>query len=217
MALIGRFRILNLSTPRRVMEIEVLRLSHRLPRDERISTHVALVARAFGASAIAYTGQHDSGLEDSVKRICERWGGKAGSDKGDSGGNPPGSETGFSISYEKSALPFIKAKKRAGYAIVHLTMYGIPVDSASAAIRTRERVLLVVGSEHVPPEVYRLADFNISVTNQPHSEVAALAITLDRLMGGKELGKTDFGGKVRIIPSERGKSVVESQSASGAQ
>ncbi|MFH0738219.1 MAG: tRNA (cytidine(56)-2'-O)-methyltransferase [Candidatus Micrarchaeota archaeon] len=180
------------------MEIEVLRLSHRLPRDERISTHVALVARAFGAKMIAYAGQHDSGLEDSVVRICERWGGKS-----------TGSDASFSISYVKSAIPFIKAKKREGFAIVHLTMYGLPVDGAAEAIRARERVLLVVGSEHVPPEVYHLADFNISVTNQPHSEVAALAITLDRLMKGAELDKRDFGGKVRIIPAGCGKNVEE--------
>ena len=48
------------------MHISVLRLDHRLPRDERITTHVALVARAFGASEMIYTGQYDSGLEKSI-------------------------------------------------------------------------------------------------------------------------------------------------------
>ncbi|MEW6748578.1 MAG: tRNA (cytidine(56)-2'-O)-methyltransferase [Candidatus Micrarchaeota archaeon] len=189
------------------MEIEVLRLSHRLPRDERISTHVALVARAFGASSITYTGQHDSGLEESVKRICERWGGKvAGS--GPEGAGAAGSC--FSISYEKSALPFIKKKKKEGFAIVHLTMYGLPVQDAVGRMREREKLLLVVGSEAVPGAVYQLADFNVAVTSQPHSEVAALAITLDRIMEGKELERTGFGGKVEIIPSERGKNVRQS-------
>lgn len=183
------------------MEIEVLRLSHRLPRDERISTHVALVARAFGASSIAYTGQHDSGLEDSVKRICERWGGKT---------SMTDPENAFSISYEKSAIPFIKQKKREGFAVVHLTMYGLPVQDAVGGMRGREKLLLVVGSEAVPGAVYQLADFNVAVTSQPHSEVAALAITLDRIMEGKALEKSDFGGKVEIVPSARGKNVRQS-------
>jgi len=175
------------------MHIEVLRLSHRLPRDERISTHVALVARAFGASSLAYTGQHDSGLEESVARICEKWGGKT----------PAG--TGFSVSYAKSAVSIIKAKKREGFSIVHLTMYGLPIQDAVPEIRKSGRILLIVGSEHVPGEIFALSDHNISVTSQPHSEVAALAIVLDRLMEGGELRGLDFGGRINIIPSAKGK------------
>ncbi len=198
------------------MEIVVLRLGHRLPRDERISTHVALVARAFGADSVAYTGQHDAGFEDSVRRICANWGGRT----------PAGSE--FGISYEKSAASFIRARKREGFAAVHLTMYGMPLAQKLPDINAREKILVVVGSEQVPREIYELADFNISVTGQPHSEVAALAITLDRLWGGRELqgeggqadadagaggagkGGFDFGGKVAIEPSERGKRVRRS-------
>jgi len=37
--------------------IEILRLGHRKKRDARLSTHVALVSRAFGASKIYYSGQ----------------------------------------------------------------------------------------------------------------------------------------------------------------
>jgi len=185
------------------MHIEILRLSHRLPRDERISTHVALVARAFGASSVTYTGQHDAGFELSVSRICENWGGRT-----QDGG-------GFSIQYVKSAVSFIKARKREGYAILHLTMYGLPLQDALPFVKGRDRLLIIVGSEQVPGEIYALADSNVSVTNQPHSEVAALAITLDRLMEGKELGSGgsdagfDFGGKVRIVPCERGKRFAE--------
>jgi len=173
------------------MHIEILRLGHRLPRDERISTHVALVARAFGAGAIAYTGQHDAGLEDSIVRICGRWGGR------------------FPVSYERSAVSFIKSKKRDGFSIVHLTMYGMPLMEKVPEIKKHDKILVVVGSEQVPAEIYQLSDFNISVTNQPHSEVAALAITLDRLMGGKELPGLDFDGEISITPSERGKIVVQ--------
>jgi tRNA (cytidine56-2'-O)-methyltransferase len=181
------------------MEIEVLRLGHRLPRDERISTHVALVARAFCADAVAYTGQRDGGLESSVLRLCERWGKRTLN----------GRE--FSISYEKSAAQFMKSRKREGAVIIHLTMYGIPLMERIGELKKAGRILIVVGGEAVPPEVYQLADHNISVTGQPHSEVAALAIALDRLLDGRELGKTGMGGNLEVVPSERGKRVLEKQ------
>jgi tRNA (cytidine56-2'-O)-methyltransferase len=71
--------------------------------------------------------------------------------------------------------------------------------------------MIVVGAEKVPPEIYELADFNVAVTNQPHSEVAALAIALDRLQAilGKEALKTEFKGKLEIIPSRKGKKVEQ--------
>jgi len=62
-------------------------------------------------------------------------------------------------------------------------------------------VLVVAGGEKVPTEVYRLADLNISIGSRPHSEVAAIAILLDRLMEGKELGREfekNFGGNGKI-------------------
>jgi tRNA (cytidine56-2'-O)-methyltransferase len=175
------------------MIIEVLRLGHRLPRDERISTHVALVARAFGAEQIHYSGAHDSGLSASVERIVDKWGGD------------------FDITYCDLPLELIREKKSEGYVIAHLTMYGIPVTEASGQLKKSQKLLLVVGSEHVPSEVYHLSDYNISVTSQPHSEVAALAIALDRIMDGAELGREfdkKFSGRIRINPSEKGKKII---------
>jgi len=200
----------KLETENRKPEIVILRLGHRLPRDERISTHVALVARAFGANSIIYSGQHDEGLESSVLRLENSWGGS------------------FGIKYEKNFRKVIKEHKEKGFAILHLTMYGIPIQevlrSESWVSRFGQskhetldtRLLIIVGSEAVPAEVYHLADFNISVTNQPHSEVAALAIVLDRLMEGKELERgfdERFKGKVKIEPSEKGKKVLKSKTA----
>jgi tRNA (cytidine56-2'-O)-methyltransferase len=171
-------------------QIEVLRLGHRLPRDERISTHVALVARAFGASSVVYSGQSDKGLEESVERICLNWGSKT----------PSGP---FSISYQKSFLSHIKKRKLEGFCVIHLTMYGMSLPEKLNEIKQSSKILIIVGSEQVPGEVYQLADFNISITNQPHSEVAALAITLDRLVNGNELYGFDFGGKVSISPTTK--------------
>jgi tRNA (cytidine56-2'-O)-methyltransferase len=55
--------------------------------------------------------------------------------------------------------------------------------------------------------MYQLADWNVAVGNQPHSEVAALAVFLDRLFEGQELTK-EFDGGLKILPSPRGKHVV---------
>ncbi|MBU0527154.1 tRNA (cytidine(56)-2'-O)-methyltransferase [Candidatus Micrarchaeota archaeon] len=172
------------------MEIHILRLGHRLPRDERISTHVALVARAFGAGKITYCGQHDSGLEDSISRICARWGGD------------------FAIEYSSSYKKVISQYKKHGYSLVHLTMYGLPVQDVLSKLKLEEKILLIVGSEAVPGDVYESSNYNVSITNQPHSEVAALAITLDRICSGAELEGIDFGGKIRIKPSAKGKEFV---------
>ncbi|MEM2908774.1 MAG: tRNA (cytidine(56)-2'-O)-methyltransferase [Candidatus Bilamarchaeaceae archaeon] len=173
--------------------IVVFRLSHRLPRDERITTHVALVARAFGADGMNYSGQRDAGLESSVSRLAQRWGGD------------------FFIEYKEKYLNAIKGYKEKGFTIVHLTMYGVPLPEAFQNIEKAENLLIIVGSERVPKEIYDVSDFNIAITSQPHSEVAALAIFLEKLKSGKQLERDfdkRFGGRLRIKPSERGK-VIE--------
>ena len=56
--------------------IVVLRIGHRPGRDERVSTHCGLVARALGASSIIYSGEKDDSLLESVKNVVDRWGGR---------------------------------------------------------------------------------------------------------------------------------------------
>jgi tRNA (cytidine56-2'-O)-methyltransferase len=60
----------------------------------------------------------------------------------------------------------------------------------------------------VPGEVYQLSDWNISVTNQPHSEVAALSILLDRFFEGRELKKEFKNARIKIVPQEKGKKIT---------
>jgi tRNA (cytidine56-2'-O)-methyltransferase len=94
---------------------------------------------------------------------------------------------------------------------VHLTMYGEPIDRVVAAVRRRalgRDLMVVVGGPKVPGEVYGLADFNVAVSNQPHSEVAALAIALDRFTSGAWARKKFEGARVAVRPSARGKEVV---------
>lgn len=171
--------------------IFVLRLGHRLGRDERVSTHVGLVSRALGAGEVIYSGEKDEKLLQSVKNVSERWGGK------------------FKVRYENNWRKTIKSCKKKRYSIVHLTMYGMPVESKIRGIRSRKNILVIVGSEKVPGEVYGLSDYNLAITSQPHSEVAALAIFLHEYYKGKELKKGFPKAKIRIVPQERGKKVVE--------
>ncbi len=167
--------------------VSVLRINHRPFRDKRITTHVALTARAFGASSIL-VDEKDSELEDGIRSIVRRFGG--------------------SFHIETGVDPWKLIRTFDGV-IVHLTMYGIPVDDAMNSIMsesTGRPLMVVVGASKVPPEIYSRSNYNISVTNQPISEVSALAIFLDRLHKGAEL-KSDFGGRFRVVPQAKGKKV----------
>lgn len=170
------------------MNIHVLRLGHRLPRDERITTHVALVSRAFGADEITYSGQHDGSLESTVSRIAENWGGE------------------FQIKYEPDWKTILKGFKGTK---VHLTVYGEPIQETIGEIRKLKKdLLIVVGGPKVPADMYQLVDYNISVTLQPHSEVSALAIFLHEFFKGKELTKEFENAKLKIAPQTRGKKTI---------
>jgi tRNA (cytidine56-2'-O)-methyltransferase len=100
----------------------------------------------------------------------------------------------------------IKRWREEGGKILHLTMYGKNLPDVIDKIDVN-KLMVVVGAEKVPSELYDLADYNVGVTNQPHSEVAALGILLDWLQGGRELNK-DFGGKTRIAGNLKGKGTI---------
>jgi len=71
--------------------------------------------------------------------------------------------------------------------------------------------MVVIGAAKVPVEMFSLADFNIAIGNQPHSECAALAVFLDRLFNGKELCLEFKDAKIKIIPQKHGKKVITTQ------
>ena len=165
--------------------IVVLRLGHRPTRDQRVTTHVALTARALGADEV-WVSTPDPELEKTIQSVVGRFGGK------------------FKI---KTGVDWRKAIKAWEGQVVHLTMYGESLSKALPTIKTK-KLMIVVGAEKVPREVYDLADRNVSVGNQPHSEVAALAIFLDRHGDGKKLEKGQKGRLV-IVPNPRGKTVID--------
>lgn len=172
-------------------EVAVLRLGHRPGRDERMTTHVGLTARALGADRVILAGQAVS-RRDTIEDITERF------------GSP------FAVEETDSPMGIVRNWEGI---VVHLTMYGLPVQEHEAEIRADfedgTELLVVVGAEKVPFSVYEHADYNLAVTNQPHSEVASLAVFLDRLFEGRELDREWEDADRVVVPKETGKRVVD--------
>lgn len=171
------------------MDFEVLRIGQRLVRDDRVTTHVALVARAFGASKI-FMNEVNPEIKDTLHKINATWGGN------------------FEIEFIENWKKVVKEKKEDSRKIVHLTMYGENVNDLIPILQKEKKMLIVVGAEKVPREIYEFADYNVAVGHQPHSEISALAVLLDRIQNGEQF-KTRFENPVReIIPEKKGKNVV---------
>jgi len=174
------------------MGVTVLRIGHRYVRDYRVTTHLFLVARAFGADGVIYTGQMDKGIGSEAAKIIESWGGP------------------FNIDYAESWEKVVKDWKAKGGEVIHLTMYGLPVQDVIGRIRSSKREKLVaVGGAKVPGSMYRLADWNVAVTSQPHSEIGALSVFLHEYFEGKELSKSFQNAKLVIMPQANGKKVLK--------
>ena len=84
------------------MNVNVLRLDHRLKRDTRITTHVCLTARAFGASKIYLAGEKDTKLMENVRDTASRFGGN------------------FEIEYAEGYMSVIKKWKADGLSLIHI-------------------------------------------------------------------------------------------------
>jgi len=167
-------------------EICVLRIGHRPERDQRVTTHVGLTARALGAKGM-YLASNDTGVKRSIDDVAKRWGGS------------------FFLENDVSWKKCINDWKKSGGIVVHLTMYGLCLTNIEKEIKTHDKILIVVGAEKVPGDLYGMADFNVSVTTQPHSEISSLALTLDHLFEGKTLNLDFSDPEIKIIPCEHGK------------
>jgi len=177
-------------------ELCVLRLGHRPGRDDRMTTHVGLTARALGADRVLFPDNAGQSAE-TVRDITERFGGHFAVEQSDE---------------QKATI------REWDGPVVHLTMYGEQIQDVEEDIREAHAaapLLIVVGGEKVPFEVYDHADWNVGVTNQPHSEVAGLAVFLDRLHEGRELEREWEGGDRRVVPMETGKRVVDPEEFEG--
>lgn len=172
------------------MKVKVLRLGHRINRDRRLTTHVCLTSRALGVNEAVISGQKDKSTLESVRDISKRFGGD------------------FEVRYEEGWRKEISKDDE----VIHLTMYGLDFREKLPEIRKSDKdKTVIVGSEKVPSEVYEMADYNLAVTNQPHSEVAALSIFLDNLFEREELDKEFEDPEVIVHPCEEGKDVEKSE------
>ena len=174
----------------KLRSIVVLRLGQRYVRDDRTLTHLCLVSRALGAESI-YLEDAEKDVTATLDGVNKTWGGE------------------FKALLGVPWRRVIQDAKKEGRSVVHLTMYGTPIQDAAPRLRSLDKILIVVGGPKVPGRVYHEADFNVAVTSQPHSEVAALAIALHEIQSGEELKRTFQKSRLRILPSARGKRVVE--------
>jgi len=178
-----------------VPKILVLRWGHRPIRDARLTTHVALAARALGADGIIISDIEDPKIEETTMKISRNWGGR------------------FSFKMGTKWQTVLKEWKTKGDIVVHLTAYGENIQTSNVLERirkTRKNVMLIVGSQKVPREFYteQVSDYNVAIGNQPHSECASLAVFLDRYFQGKELARNFEDAKVKIVPQRRGKKLT---------
>jgi len=176
-------------------KVAVLRWGHR-ERDKRLTSHVALTARAFGASHFILADVVDEKVEATVAKVMKNWGGKLRFEMG------------------KPWKQVVKDWKTKGGVVVHLTAYGENIQSSDVLRRIKaahKDVLVIVGSQKVPAEFFSKAvsDFNVAIGNQPHSECSSLAVFLDRFFSGHALNMDFEGAKVRIAPQKHGKKVVK--------
>jgi len=177
-------------------KVVVLRWGHRY-RDKRLTTHVALTARALGASGFVLADIRDEEVKATVEGVVERWGGS------------------FSFEMGRPWRRAVEAWREEKGIVVHLTAYGENLEASDVLSRIRSTgrdMLVLVGSQKVPPEFFseEVSDFNVAVGNQPHSECSSLAVFLDRFFEGQELTREFKGAKMKIVPCARGKKVVKS-------
>ncbi len=172
-------------------DITVLRLSHRAGRDPRMSTHLGLTSRVYGATRFLLSGDNDSAVLQSLHDVGERFGGE------------------MEAVHEPSPLGFLKRFVADGGIAVHLTMYGLPYQEVVPELPQDKPIVIVVGGAKVGREFYEVCQHNVAVGSQPHSEVAALTAFLERLVGGVAPPQHFTGGKLFITPSERGKDLNE--------
>ncbi|MFX1282315.1 MAG: tRNA (cytidine(56)-2'-O)-methyltransferase [Promethearchaeota archaeon] len=175
--------------------VTIFRIGHRINRDKRITTHLVLVARAFGADKTIIAGEEDKNLLNTINKVTLEWGGN----------------------FQLEMIPYIEWKafieqwkSENDKRIVHLTMYGENLSTFErsrdfSTMRKRlENLLIVVGGEKIPRKIFHYADWNIAISNQPHSEVSSLAVFLDHL-NPKALQIQFKKAHKQIIPSLEGK------------
>ena len=115
-------------------KLAVLRWGHR-HRDQRLTSHVALTARALGASGFIMTDITDTKVQKTIEKVMDSWGGD------------------FIFEMGKHLKSVVKEWKKKNGVTVHLTAYGENIQTSDVMKRiksTGKDVLVIVGSQKVP-------------------------------------------------------------------
>ncbi len=152
--------------------------------DAKNMENLVLTSRAFGASAITFMAA-DAKLKSRTTNYCskvnERWGG------------------GFTVGFCSNWRRFIAQKKN--YKTVYLTMFGVNLRKLDQTIRTYKNLIIIVSLHEYAKEIYKAADFNISISSQPHTMLSAIAVFLNSYYRGRELALHFENAAYKIIPN----------------
>ena len=126
-----------------------------------------------------------AGIIRYVNKLEKKWGGR------------------FRVSFLKSYKDAFK--KAANYKKVYLTRYGMPLNKLTYTLNTYKNIMLIVSYTEAPSKLLNgLADFNVSVTDQPHCSAPAIAVFLHDFYRGRELAMHFENAKYKVIPKEHG-------------
>ena len=146
---------------------------------------ICMTSRAFGASKVAFTIKEDRKVQNTLRKVSKEWGGK------------------FSIAFNTDYMKMIGNSPN--YKTVFLTQYGVPVEKVKHSIRTYKNMTIVVAlSSKYTQKLMEVADFNVSITTQPHSSTSAIAVFLNTYFNGRENAIQFENATTKIIPAERG-------------
>lgn len=143
---------------------------------------LCLTARALGAKEITFVSKSDSRLVKYMNGLSKKWGGD------------------FTIRFTNAYSDIMKPNTK--YKKIYLTRYGAPLQDKSYTLKTYKNLLLIVTTDDELKSIYRAADFNISVSSQPHCSSAAIAIFLHEFYNGRELAMHFENAKYKLVPKE---------------
>ncbi|MCL4389643.1 hypothetical protein M1397_03495 [Candidatus Marsarchaeota archaeon] len=158
------------------------------------SVDMSLIARAFGAANITFSPANSrikAKLKKHMAQVSKKWGGK------------------FEVDFCNNWLELVKNKRN--YIKIYLTRYGIPLRKMTYRITTYKNILLIATTSESVKSVYTNADFNISISSQPHTCGSSLAVFLHDFYHGRELAMHFENAESKVVPSDHSVIVKEAQ------
>ncbi|MCL5099508.1 MAG: hypothetical protein M1158_00045 [Candidatus Marsarchaeota archaeon] len=150
---------------------------------------LGLAARAFGASSIIFTTPKNQRVVRYFNNISSKWGGN------------------FSVEFTNDWKRVIESKKN--YKSVYLTRFGVPIKGVESMLRTYKNLIVVISTTD-NRGVLKRADFNVSISTQPHTSISALSVFLHEFYSGRELAIHFENAKYKVVPAARGMRIAKS-------